>query len=182
MATADDLPCIRDALARRSADAEAGASLSPWDGPLAAIERLGTLADVGLLHRLARATRHGTWAFAVLGAIAQVQARLGRIVELPEPAPRAMELSPEEALARLLAELHGAPAQLRTFVQQVAPELVLELGWEHGVLPIARDLVGILGRHGIPTDLFSALEATAPMQADRIVSVRERWDSREPDP
>lgn len=82
VASAEDLPWIREALERRSSDAQAGAALSPWDGSLAALQRVGTLADVGLLYRLAR-TQHGAWAFALLGAVAHLQGRLGRIVELP---------------------------------------------------------------------------------------------------
>jgi hypothetical protein len=181
VASAEDLPWIREALERRSTNAEAGAALSAWDGPLTAIERVGTLADVGLLYRLAR-TQHGAWAFALLGAVAHLQGRLGRIVELSEPTLYTPEPAPEEALARLLAEVHGTPTGLRMFVEQVVPELALELGWDRGVQPIARDLVELLDRHGVPSDFFLALESRAPQSADEVAALRERWDRRKPPP
>ncbi len=180
MASAEDLPWIREWLERRSTAAEAGAALSAWDGPLAAIQRVGTQADVGLLYRLGRGHRRGAWAFALLGAVAHLQGRLGQIVELSEPTRHAREAAPEEALARLLAEVHGTPAGLRRFVEQVTPELVLELGWDRGVHPIARDLVELLDHHGLPCDFFLALESKAPELADEVGVLRERWDRRKP--
>lgn len=179
MASAEDLPWIRAELERRSTDAEAGVALSPWDGPLAALRRVGTLADVSLLYRLAR-TQHGAWAFALLEAVAHLQGRLGRIVELSDPTLRVREAAPEEALARLLAEVHGTPAGLRKFVQQVTPELTLELGWDRGVHPIALDLVELLDHRGLPSDFFPALESLAPQRADEVAVLRERWDRRKP--
>lgn len=61
VASAEDLPWIREAIERRSRDAEASAVLSPWDGPLVAIERV---------------------------PVAHLQGRHGRIVELSEPTSR----------------------------------------------------------------------------------------------
>ena len=181
VATAEDLPWIREEMERQSTDAEAGATLPAWGGPLEALQRVGTLADVGLLYRLAR-TRHGTWAFALLGAVAQLQGRLGRIVDVPEPTLRTPEGSAEKLLARLLAEVAGIPARLRGFVEQVAPELMLELGWDRGVQPIARDLVELLDRQEVPSDFFSALESLAPERADEIAALRERWARRKTPP
>jgi len=48
------------------------------------------------LYRLAR-TQHGAWAIAQLEAIAHLQGRLGRIVELSEPTLRAREAAPSVA-------------------------------------------------------------------------------------
>lgn len=103
-------------------------------------------------------------------------------MQLPEPAPRAPEAVPEEELARLLAEVHGAPARLRKFVEQVAPELVLKLAWDRGVHPIAQDLVELLDRRGLPSDFFAALESLAPGRADEVAALRERWARRKPPP
>ena len=180
VASAEDLPWIREAIERRSRDAEASAVLSPWDGTLVAIERVGTLADVGLLYRLARASRRGAWAFALLGAVAHLQGRHGRIVELSEPTSRMPEAAPEEALARLLAEVHRTPTGLQRFVEGVVPDLVLELGWDRGVHPIAQELVEKLHRHGVPPDFFPALESLAPERADEVAALRERWARRKP--
>lgn len=159
MASAEDLPWIREELGRWIAHGEVDPAQSLWGGPLAALQRVGTLADVVLLYRVARTTRQGAWVFGVLAAIGQLQGRIERIAELPEPTPRTRNEVPQEALARLLAEIHATPVRLRQFVEQVESQLVLDLGWDRGVLPIARELVEHLDRRGFPEGFFDTLEA-----------------------
>lgn len=171
------LPWVREALERWIVRGEVDVALSIWGGPQTVIQRHGTLDDVPLLYRVARMARQGAWAFVVLDAIAQLQGRLGRITELPEPTSRALDEAPAETLAWLLAEIHATPVRLRRFVEQVVAPLAFELGWDRGVLPIARDLVEHLDRHGLPDDFFLALEAAAPDRADELAAVRARWGS-----
>lgn len=175
----ESLPWVREALERWIVRGEVDVAVSIWGGPQTVIQRHGTLDDVPLLYRVARMTRQGAWVFVVLDAITQLQGRLGRITELPEPVARAPYEAPAEALARLLAEIHATPVRLRQLVERVAAPLVLELGWDRGVLPIARDLVEHLDHHGLTDELFPTLEAAAPDRADELAALRVRWNRRE---